>query len=39
MTRYFCDSCNAEREDAVCEKCGRETRIVEGSFVPPPAFE
>jgi hypothetical protein len=39
MTRYFCDSCNAEREDAVCEKCGRETRIVDGAFVAPPAIE
>ncbi|MEA2491684.1 MAG: hypothetical protein QOH21_3476 [Acidobacteriota bacterium] len=31
MIRYLCESCNAEREDAVCEKCGRETRVIEGT--------
>ena len=41
MIRFYCDSCNAEREDSVCWNCGRDTRQVVGSIqaplAPPPA--
>jgi GTP-binding protein EngB required for normal cell division len=36
MAIYHCDSCNADRDDDVCEKCGRETRLVDAS-APAPA--
>lgn len=34
MTLYHCDSCNAGRDDEVCEKCGRETRPVDPAAAP-----
>ncbi|HEX6159808.1 MAG TPA: hypothetical protein VF111_06555 [Thermoanaerobaculia bacterium] len=37
MIRFYCDSCNAEREDSVCWNCGRDTRQVIGSIQAPQA--
>lgn len=38
MALYRCDACNEDRDDPICEKCGRETRELESGeadFNPP----